>query len=75
MALWKPFRGSRADLDSVPKHDGYVYWCVDDSSLHFDYADSEGVLHRKQVNSELESRIQALEARLNNILVAEEAEF
>lgn len=52
MALWKPFRGSRADLDSIPMHDGYVYWCIDDSSLHFDYADSEGVLHRKQINAD-----------------------
>lgn len=52
MALWKAFRGSRADLDSVAKHDGYVYWCVDDNSLHFDYADSEGVLHRKQINAD-----------------------
>lgn len=52
MALWKPFRGSRADLDSVAKHDGYVYWCIDDNSLHFDYADSEGVLHRKQINAD-----------------------
>ena len=51
MALWKPFRGSRADLDSVPKHDGYVYFC-DDGSLHFDVADSDGNLQRKQINAD-----------------------
>lgn len=51
MALWKPFRGSRADLDSVPKHDGYVYFC-DDGSLHFDYVDSDGNLQRKQINAD-----------------------
>lgn len=52
MALWKAFRGSRADLDSVAKHDGYVYWCIDDNSLHFDYADAEGNLYRKQINAD-----------------------
>ena len=51
MALWKPFRGSRADLDSVPKHDGYVYFC-DDGSLHFDYVDLDGNLQRKQINAD-----------------------
>ena len=51
MALWKPFRGSRADLDSVPKHDGYVYFC-DDGSLHFDYVDADGNLQRKQINAD-----------------------
>lgn len=51
MALWKPFRGNRADLDAVAKHDGYVYWCVDDNSLHFDYKDANGALQRKQINA------------------------
>lgn len=50
MALWKPFRGSRADLDAVVKHDGYVYFC-DDGSLHFDYTDTNGVLQRKQITA------------------------
>jgi hypothetical protein len=50
MALWKPFRGSRSDLDSIPKHDGYVYFC-DDGSLFFDYTDAAGVLQRKQINA------------------------
>jgi hypothetical protein len=51
MALWKPFRGNRADLDTVEKHDGYVYFCIDDGSLFFDYTDSEGNLQRKQINA------------------------
>lgn len=52
MALWKPFRGSRADLDSVEKHDGYVYFCTDDGSLFFDYTDADGVLQRKQISAQ-----------------------
>lgn len=51
MALWKPFRGNRADLDSVEKHDGYVYFCIDDATLFFDYADENGTLQRKQINA------------------------
>ena len=50
MALWKPFRGNRADLASVEKHDGYVYFCTDDGSLFFDYVNSEGELQRKQIS-------------------------
>ena len=52
MALWKPFRGNRADLDAVEKHDGYVYFCIDDGTLFFDYLDSDGNLERKQVNAD-----------------------
>jgi hypothetical protein len=51
MALWKPFRGNRTALDSVEKHDGYVYFCTDDGSLFFDYTDAAGVLQRKQLNA------------------------
>ena len=51
MALWKPFLGNRTALDSVEKHAGYVYWCVDDGSLHFDYIDANGNLQRKQINA------------------------
>ena len=51
MALWKPFRGSRASLDVVEKHDGYVYFCIDDGSLFFDYTDADGNLQRKQINA------------------------
>ena len=51
MALWKPFRGNRNMLDAVEKHDGYVYFCIDDGSLFFDHLDSEGNLQRKQVSA------------------------
>ena len=51
MALWKPFRGNRVDLDAVEKHDGYVYFCTDDGSLFFDYIDEDGNLQRKQINA------------------------
>lgn len=51
MALWKPFLGNRASLENVEKHAGYVYWCADDGSLHFDYTDADGNLQRKQINA------------------------
>ena len=51
MALWKPLKGTRTALDNVEKHDGYVYFCIDDGSLHFDYLDSNGNLQRKQINA------------------------
>ena len=51
MALWKPFRGNRTALDTVEKHDGYIYFCIDDGSLFFDFVDSNGNLQRKQINS------------------------
>lgn len=51
MALWKPFRGNRENLDSVAKHDGYIYFCTDDATLFFDYLDSNGNLQRKQINA------------------------
>lgn len=51
MALWKPLRGGRASLNSTEKHDGYVYFCVDDGSLFFDYTDADGVLQRRQINA------------------------
>jgi hypothetical protein len=51
MSLWKPFRGNRTALEAVEKHDGYVYFCIDDGSLFFDYKDADGVLHRKQINA------------------------
>ena len=51
MALWKALKGTRTALDTVEKHDGYVYFCTDDGSLHFDYTDSSGNLKRKQINA------------------------
>lgn len=51
MALFKPFRGNRASLDAVEKHDGYAYFCTDDGSFHIDYTDENGNLQRKQINA------------------------
>lgn len=51
MALWKPLSGNRLDLNSVEKHEGYVYFCIDDGTLFFDYLDKDGILQRKQINA------------------------
>ena len=51
MALFKAFRGSRASLDAVGKHDGYAYFCTDDGSFHIDFVDSDGNLQRKQISA------------------------
>lgn len=51
MALFKPFRGSRASLDAQPLHDGYAYFCTDDGSFHIDFKDADGKLQRKQLNA------------------------
>ena len=51
MALFKPFRGSRASLDMQPLHDGYAYFCIDDGTFHIDYVDVDGNLQRKQLNA------------------------
>lgn len=53
MALWKAFKGNRAELDAVPKHDGYIYFCVDNGTLFFDYTDADGALQRKQIHAKL----------------------
>lgn len=52
MALFKPFRGNSADLNAVEKHDGYAYFCTDTGEFFIDYADSNGELHRKQINAD-----------------------
>lgn len=66
MSLWKPFRGKRADLDAVEKHDGWVYFTTDDASLFFDYVDADGNLQRKQINAAMIARLEALEKIINN---------
>ncbi len=50
MALFKPFRGTRALLDTQSLHDGYAYFCTDDGTFHIDYIDADGNLQRKQIN-------------------------
>ena len=51
MALFKPLQGNRTRLDTVEKHEGYVYFCTNDGTLFFDYIDEEGILQRKQINA------------------------
>lgn len=51
MALFKPFKGSRASLETQQLHDGYAYFCTDDGSFHIDYVDANGVTQRKQINA------------------------
>jgi hypothetical protein len=53
MALFKPFRGSRAQLDAQPLHDGYAYFCTDDGTFHIDYVDADGNLQRKQIRDDI----------------------
>lgn len=36
MALFKPYKGTKSQLDKVSNHDGYAYLTTDDSKLHFD---------------------------------------
>ena len=50
MALFKPFRGTRATLPAE-MHDGFAYFCIDDGSFHIDYIDADGNLRRKQINA------------------------
>ena len=72
MALWKPFRGKRSDLDAVEKHDGWIYFTTDDASLFFDYVDSDGNLQRKQINDAMIKRLETLEKIINNSPLGEE---
>lgn len=51
MAVFKPLMGNRASLRTIEKHAGYMYFCVDDGSLHLDYTDADGNLQRKQINA------------------------
>lgn len=58
MALFRQFRGKRADLDAQEMHDGYAYFCIDDGTFHIDSINADGILQRKQINAkEAESLI------------------
>ena len=52
MALFRPFRGNSESLGAVEMHDGYAYFCTDTGEFFIDYADSNGDLHRKQINAD-----------------------
>lgn len=66
MALFKPFRGTRASLNAQELHDGYAYFCTDDGTFHIDYLDADGNLQRKQINDSMLTRLEALEKIINN---------
>lgn len=50
MALFKISRGNSATLPSTMT-DGWAYFCTDTGEFFIDYADSNGTLHRKQINA------------------------
>ena len=73
MALWKPLMGNHTALDTVEKHDGWIYFCIDDGSLFFDYADADGNLQRKQITAKEAEKI--LGYNIANILNADNSEI
>lgn len=73
MALFKPFRGTRATLDSQELHDGYAYFCTDDGSFHIDYVDENGNLQRKQINAEEAEKLTGYD--IATVLNASDAEI
>lgn len=51
MALFKINRGNSATLPAAMT-DGWAYFCTDTGEFYIDYADSQGNLHRKQINAD-----------------------
>lgn len=49
MALFKIFKGNETDLNSVPLHEGYAYFCEDTCNLWIDVSNEAG--GRLQVNA------------------------
>ena len=49
MALFKIFKGAEEDLNDVPLHEGYAYFCEDTGNLFIDVSNIEG--GRLQVNA------------------------
>lgn len=73
MALFKPFKGKRTDLDKVTKIDGHAYFCMDDGTFWIDYKDNNEI-KRKQINKEdwtkdIEAAVAALKAEIEEELV------
>ena len=48
MALFKVNRGNSTTLPTAMT-DGWAYFCTDTGEFFIDYADSDGILHRKQI--------------------------
>lgn len=72
MSIFKPLCGKRSNLDDKEKIDGNMYFCKDDCTLHIDYIDDNGELHRSQVSSGNEhiheiSDIEGLQRRLDEL--------
>lgn len=49
MALFKIFKGAEEDLNDIPLHEGYAYFCEDTGNLFIDVSNIEG--GRLQVNA------------------------
>ena len=56
MALFKVNRGNSTTLPSTMT-DGWAYFCTDTGEFFIDYADSNGILHRKQINAKEAEKI------------------
>ena len=65
MALFKIFRGTVTNLESVPKTDGHAYFCRDNGGFYIDYEDENGMLQRKQVN---QGDLEALGYKIDNLM-------
>lgn len=64
MALFKVFRGESKNLDSVPKNDGYAYFCTDDGSFWIDHTEGTEIIRtqisRQAWTKDIEAAIAAL---------------
>lgn len=51
MSLFKPFRGTESELNSVGTHDGYAYFTTDKENFYVDIAEDDGTVTRHQANA------------------------
>lgn len=51
MTLFRFLRGSSQNIKNTPLTDGYIYFCTDNGTLHFDHTDADGNLQRTQINA------------------------
>lgn len=54
MALFKIFRGQETELNDVPNHEGYAYFCQDTGNMFIDIGNGDSATHkgdRVQVNA------------------------
>lgn len=59
MALFKILRGNATNLSSVPKKDGYAYFCTDTHDFYIDYTKADGTLTRAQLNANAADKLSA----------------